>query len=263
MKPKFSFLIYFLAIFGLVSLACGLNIDMGNSTQVPPTLPAPIVASSPLPNPPTVAQLPVEQPTATTAPDTTATALMEGIQGDVKYYFEEGYLPSKEGTYTRLEDFTKSSAKINYDTLEDIHHSAKDFMLRAHYAWKSAIKFPDPGGCVIGFRAERGNYYAMLVDSDTAWVMRWDNGMRQFTRIGVNKGNAVVGLGNPAEADVVFIVNKDKAHVFIDQRLVGTYVLDSDTLTGSGDLSLGVVAGTTKDYGTQCKMTNIDLWVID
>ena len=161
-----------------------------------------------------------------------------------------------------MDDFTKSYAVINYDSLEKTPYSAKDFMFRAHYAWKSAIQFPDPEGCLIGFRVQREGYYGMYVDKDVAYVYRYDDAIRRYIFIGANKGNAVVGLGNPAEADVVFIVNQGKAHVFVDQRLVGTYVLDMDTLTNSGGISLGVVAGTTKDYGTQCKMTNVDLWVI-
>ena len=72
----------------------------------------------------------------------------------------------------------------------------------------------------------------------------------------------IVGLGNPGTADVALVVNQKKAYVILNDKLIGSYTLDTDWLTGPGDLEYTVLSGTNKDYGTRCKMTNIDLWVV-
>jgi hypothetical protein len=83
----------------------------------------------------------------------------------------------------------------------------------------------------------------------------------KWQRYGKSSGNDWLGLGNPAEADVALSVSKGKAYVIINDVIASSYTLDTDFLTGEGELNYAVVAGTFKDYGTRCEMTKVDLWI--
>ena len=99
----------------------------------------------------------------------------------------------------------------------------------------------------------------MFVDRE--WIYLGMFKGSQWNRYGKTSGDAWVGLGNPAEADVTLAVSKGKAYVIINDAFASSYTLSMDSLTGAGELDYAVVAGTFKDYGTRCEMTNVDLWI--
>jgi len=138
-------------------------------------------------------------------------------------------------------------------------YDVQDFMVKAHFKWKSAIVNPDPGGCGWAFRGTRDHTYFTFVDRE--WIFLGMFVSNQWTRYGKTSGNDWVGLGNPAEADVVLTVSKGKAYYIINDTFASSYTLDTDSLTGAGELDYAVVAGTFKDYGTRCEMTKVDLWI--
>jgi hypothetical protein len=146
---------------------------------------------------------------------------------------------------------TFSKKKTSYDV--------KDFMVKAHFKWQSAIANPDPGGCGWAFRGSRDSTYFTFVDRE--WIFFGLMKEGKWTRYGKTSGNDWVGLGNPAEADVTLTVSKGKAYMFLNDALASSYTLDTDFLTSAGELAYAVVAGTFKDYGTRCEMTNVDLWI--
>ena len=182
------------------------------------------------------------------------------IQQLVEDYYEKGYLPSTEGEYHHLEDFTMESSdrQVVFEK-RDTGYDVKDFMVKAHFKWHSAIANPDPGGCGWSFRGMKDNTYFMFVDRE--WIYLGMFKGSQWNRYGKTSGNAWVGLGNPAEADVTLTVSKGKAYVIINDAFASSYTLSMDNLTGAGELDYAVVAGTFKDYGTRCEMTNVDLWI--
>jgi hypothetical protein len=205
------------------------------STNVPPPLPA---SAS-------------ETPTSQVSPD---------IQKLVDDYSQKGYLSSTNGEYHRLEDFSMdfANASLTFEKRET-GYSPQDFIVKAHFKWQSAIANPDPGGCGWAFRKMKNDSYLFFVDREMVYLGMWK--LNQWTRYGRTTGSGWVGLGNPAEADVALIVNKGKAYVIVNDTFTSSHTLDTDYLTGSGELDYVVVAGTYKDYGTRCEMTNVDLWI--
>jgi hypothetical protein len=182
------------------------------------------------------------------------------IQKLVDDYYEKGYLPSAEGEYHHLEDFTmESSDRQVVFAKRDTGYAVKDFMVKAHFKWKSAIANPDPGGCGWAFRGTKDSTYFTFVDHD--WIYLGMFKGSQWNRYGKTSGNAWVGFGSLAEADVTLTVSKGKAYVIINDAFASSYTLSMDNLTGAGELDYAVVAGTFKDYGTRCEMTNVDLWI--
>ena len=216
-----------------------------NPAQSSPIPPASTNAPPPLPM--TVS----ETPTSQVPPD---------IQQLVDDYYQKGYLPSTEGEYHRLEDFTmESSDRQIVFAKRDTGYDVKDFMVKAHFKWQSAIANPDPGGCGWSFRGTRDSTYFTFVDRE--WIFMGMFKGNQWNRYGKTSGNDWVGLGNPAEADVTLTVSKGRVYVIINDAFASSYTLSMDSLTGAGELDYAVVAGTYKDYGTRCEMTNVDLWI--
>lgn len=212
--------------------------------------------SSPIPPAPTNESpaLPVsasETPTSQVPPD---------IQKLVDDYSQKGYLSSTNGEYHRLEDFSMEFANASLTFAKrETGYSPQDFMVKAHFKWQSAIANPDPAGCGWAFRRMKDDSYLFFTDREMIYLGMWK--LNQWTRYGRTTGSGWVGLGNPAEADVVLIVNHGKAYVIIDDAFTSSHTLDTDYLTGAGELDYVVVAGTYKNYGTRCEMTNVDLWI--
>ena len=278
-QTKISGMILFLLIAIAFILACSV------SSPTPNGAPAfdPTKAALELQNTAVALQLtqsalnvptqPVGLPASTDAPHTVPTSeapptlqitpasqVPPDIQQLVEDYYEKGYLPSTEGEYHHLEDFTKESAdrQVVFEK-RATGYDVKDFMVKAHFKWHSAIANPDPGGCGWAFRGTRDSTYFTFVDRE--WIYLGIFKGSQWTRYGKTSGNAWVGLGNPAEADVTLTVSKGKAYYIIDGAFASSYTLSMDSLTGVGELDYAVVAGTFKDYGTRCEMTNVDLWI--
>ena len=67
-------------------------------------------------------------------------------------------------------------------------------------------------------------------------LVSWDESAQDGVVFGTTSGSPYVGMGNPAEADVVLIVNDLRAYVLVENSFKGGYSLDTDFLTGKGDL---------------------------
>ena len=214
---------------------------------------------------------PVSAPAATEAPPPAASTteanatpqdqqVPPDFQKSVDDYYQKGFLSTDKGEYHHLDDFSMdNNDRQTTFVKKKTGYSPKDFLVMAHFKWQSAIANPDPGGCGWSFHAMKSDSYLMFVDRE--YVFLGQMRTSQWTRYGKTSGGGWVGLGNPADADVAFSVNKGKAYVVVDEALIASYTLDTDFLTGTGDLYYAVVSGTFKDYGTRCEMTNVNLWI--
>jgi hypothetical protein len=268
MKEQKYALIRFLVILGVISLACGISINMGETPAVapPPTQlqQQPVAPLPAIPPQPTIAVPPtpnVPQPTVGSEPSNSE--VPADFQQLVERYYNKGYLSSTKGEYHPLDDFSKDWAQINNYDLYETGYYPENFMVTAHFEWQSAIRYPDPSGCGFGFHRQGDDHYLFFVDRETVWLGTWDDSSSRFTRIGPTSGDNWVGLGNPGKGDMALIVNQKKAYVVVNNDFKGSYTLDTDWLIGSGELDYTVVSGTNKDYGTRCTMTKVHLWIFE
>ena len=273
MKPQFGKLnsMFVLSTAFVFVLACNLSTPApGNSPAFDPTKVAlelqntaialQLTQASAPTTQPTAQIAPTEPPVAASTPEPEVPQVPAEVKEWVDKYYEKGYLPSTEGEYHHLEDFSMDFANASLTfSKKETGYSAKDFAVRAHFKWQSAITYPDPGGCGWSFRRMRSDSYLMFVDREWTYMGLWKD--NTWTRYGRTTGGGWVGLGNPAEADVTLAVSKGKAFILIDDSLASSHTLDTDYLTGPGELDYVVVAGTYKDFGTRCEMTNVDLWI--
>ena len=269
MKKQEYSLFRFLLILGLVSLACGISFDVGGApTSAPPPTQMqqqPIAPSNTIPPQPTVAIPPTStpEPQPTVEPEQSTSQVPADFQKVVERYYKKGYLSSTKGEYHQLEDFSQDWAQINFYDLTDTGFSPEYFLVTAHFEWQSAIRNPDPSGCGFGFHKQGNDTYLFFVDKDTVLLGTWNGVTNSWTQIGTTSGSGWVGLSNPGTADVALIVNQKKAYVLVNDQFTGSYTLDTDWLTGPGDLAYSILSGTNKDYGTRCNMTKVNLWIVN
>ncbi len=186
-----------------------------------------------------------------------ATAQAQPMLGVIQQLHADGYLGRTEGDYHLLEDFDASWAQLNYYTFWDTGYAPADLVVRADAWWSSASDKADwwNSGCGFVFRAEsEDNHYLAYLGLD-GWV--YFSAFRQGNYVdlgGKSYGKVDIPTG---EAQLMLVVEGDKFTFFVNGERVYSKV---DKMFGSGALALTLISGTNKDYGTWCRMKNIELW---
>ena len=174
---------------------------------------------------------------------------------------ETGLLTKTRGKIRNLPDFEKEWAQINWYTYRHTGHSPVDFIVRADASWESASDKANwwDSGCGFVFREKDvdNHYLAYLDMNGFANLVRRRNG---FT-IHLGRSNLSYPLEKPAdEANIMLAAERNNLYFFVDGYLM---LYRQDMSLEEGELSLTLLSGTNKDYGTRCEMTNIELWELD
>lgn len=170
-----------------------------------------------------------------------------------------GYLSSAGGTYHTLPTFDESWAQINWYQWWRTGYKPRDFVIRADASWDSASDKANwfNSGCGFVFRETgvQNHYLAFLgLDGNVQFMrsvrdVQRNLGYSYSEKLDVPKGNAQIML--VVEDDTfTFFVNGEKVHTRQDFSLT------------DGELGLTLLSGTNKGYGTRCRMTNIELWIL-
>jgi hypothetical protein len=195
-----------------------------------------------------------------TAAAVSATALAGGLYEQVQALAEEGYLDSTTGKYYQVDDFSQSWAQLKWYQWWLTDYSPADFVIRAHTEWESASETADwwSSGCGFVFRVQEDeDHYGVFLGLD-GWVNLWRMSHGDFVRLGTSYyGSVDLPSG---EADVMLVAVGDVMTYFVNGRDVHSR---PDSVLSSGALGLTLVSGTNKDFGTRCKMTDIELWILD
>lgn len=201
----------------------------------------------------------VHSQTATANAITQATAQAQPMVDLVTRLHNEGYLTSTDGTFFSLPDFDESWAQLSWYWFFPTSFSPTDFVISAHSEWDIASDKPDPWatGCGFVFR-ENGipNHYLIFLALDgNVYFSRYYKdsydliGSSYYGNVGIPQGSADIALAMEGSI-VTFLVNGDV--------ILNKY----DNTLKSGNLDYTLISGTNKDYGTHCRMTNIELWVL-
>jgi len=171
----------------------------------------------------------------------------------------DGDLSTAQGEFFNLIDFDFSWAQLRWYQGFPTAFSPTDFVVSAHAEWDVASKTPDPWttGCGFMFRAkdESNHYLAFLALDGNVYFSRYYKGV--YALIGKDYYDKV-GMPDGA-ADIVLAVEDNWTTFLVN----GVKVLRrQDDALSSGSLNYTVISGTNKDYGTHCRMTNVELWVI-
>lgn len=204
---------------------------------------------------PTATLTPTKTVKPTSTPDIAATQKYENLHMQIEKLAGEGVIPSVDGNYFALDDYSKEFAKIAYYTW-DTYSVAKsaNFLLQARVnianettenAFKSA--------CGFVFEDDFSQH-AVFFSLDGNVNYRTD---------GMDRGSNYVDsslLQNP-DGVVLTLILYNKALLF--------YVNDRKALSGpivyGGPFNVGpaILSGTSEGFGTRCDFTETALWVIE
>ena len=221
---------------------------------------------------PTITLTPTKTPTPTVTPNLTATEQYEDFAALVQSIYDAGQISTTEGTYKKLDDFS-DQLKMGYGyrwTPTGVR--AKNFILRADFDWSVANQM-NYSGCGYVFRQESDQYYYLItLDAINGIFLSYTrdglsaaggSGVVNYT-IAASKKTRLPDVGsNPYHASFILVVNDNVAYSYVNGNLFTEHRLKNDWLTDSGPLSSLVLTGSATDYGTRCKITNAEAWIID
>lgn len=189
--------------------------------------------------------------------ETQATAQAQGMAGTVQSLVDEGVLNDPSGTYYWMEDFNETWAQLGWYQWWSTGLAPTDFVIRAHTEWESASRVANwfESGCGFVFReADEKNHYMIFLALDgNVYLKGYVDGVyREFGKEYYGKVEFVKG-----SADVMLVVEGDTITYYVN----GEKVLQRENKElKNGNLALTLMSGTNKDYGTRCRMSDIEIW---
>lgn len=194
-------------------------------------------------------------PTLTATPNFTETQQYVDFYTLVQGYYDAGYIPSLNGKYYHLEDYSISYDEDGYylwDIVKVDKYEIQDFIVKSHITMKTAFEKSPNTACgfafrtigdyaQVGFVGQNGN--SSFISFDTLWKQGYF-------------GN----VSNPEELELVLIVFEKKIWSFINGKAVLSYEHSLDP--HAGGFGYAIMSGSDQGFGSQCDFKNTDLWVI-
>lgn len=193
----------------------------------------------------------------TASAQASATAQMESFNAVIDQLMTEGVITTKEGDYHHLEDFYQSWAQLGWYRWWPTDYSAENFVLSANTYWQSASNTADwyTSGCGIVYSLDdKDDHHLAFLSLDGYGVLgRMTKGdwkylaAQKYGKISVPDG----------DAKIMLVVFDKRAYFYVNDKLVSKAY---DSSLDEGNIALTLLSGTNKDFGTRCKMTNLELF---
>lgn len=255
MKYRKFFPIIVVILLFILMTACSL------ASAITPTQTA---TDTPVPVTPTKTVKPTSTSRPTATPNVIETQNYDDIFSDIQKYKDEGIIPSTDGQYSVLDDYTNTVAKRGWLQYWYPGFQVKHFVYKAHISWGTADETSDTSGCGIVFaiqpNGDRDDYYGVVLDKSRIYFSTTYGGY--YYDMGKTRGTGKLNFGNPAEADFSLIVYDYKALVYVDDEFIGEYSLSKDREL-AGKFGFGIISGTNHGYGTRCEITNSRIWELN
>jgi hypothetical protein len=189
-----------------------------------------------------------------------ATEQAQGLYAVVLDLQQKGVVSRAGGTYHPVDDFNQSWAQLLWYQYWPTDYSPSNFVISAHTEWESASRVADwyASGCGFVFREkdEENHYLIYLALDGNVYLKAYVEG--QFYELGKEFYGQVDFMQD--QADVLLAVDGARITYFINGEQA--FQRENQQLD-SGGLFLTLVSGTNKDFGTRCRMTDVELWAID
>jgi hypothetical protein len=213
---------------------------------------------------------PTITPSPTVTPNLTATAQYENFISLIQKFHEAGQITTTEGDYQNLDDYSDELAMEYGYQWTPTGLDSKDFIIRADFDWEVANQ-KNYSGCGYVFREESdSHYYITALDALNGVFFSYTQlgsvpfgpaAVLNFT-VPAAKRSKLPDLGdNPYRATFTLIVNEYKAYTYINDEFFSEHNLKQDKLTNPGPLSFMVLTGSATEFGTRCKISNVEIWM--
>lgn len=184
----------------------------------------------------------------------------QSLADEIQQLYADKIITTTAGKYYRLDDFDQSWAQINWYQWWRTGLKLKNFVLRTDAAWESASNTANwfSSGCGFVF-AENGvdNHYLSFLALD-GHVYNY----RVLRGVDTELTGGYYGpLKTPDGAAQLMLVVDDH---FITFFVNGVRVVRlQDMSLSEGHLGWTLNSGTNLEYGTRCRMTNTEVWVLE
>lgn len=250
MSIQLSKCLFFALLLSLIVCACGAN---AAAPTVIPTA-ADTATSTPAPTKtftPTASLTPTQTPEPTSTPDVAATQKYESLQGWVERLAGEGVIPSLEGEYHSLDDFSDSLAKIGY-----FNWSTYDAYNPTNFIIQAKVKI-DNQTTENAFKSACGFVFQDAFSNHALFFAL--DGNANYRTNGGDRGSKYIdsALYQNPDGVTLTVVLYNKALLF--------YVNDGKAITQTvygGPFTVGpaILSGTSDGFGTRCGFTEMVLW---
>ena len=247
-----------LTLLYLTIILLGLNLQACSSVQqMIQGTPTPTSTNTPTLTPtftltPTTTMTLTKTPTPTITPNLTATQQYDDFYPLVQKYYDAGYIPSLNGQYYHLEDYSDSYVEKGFYRWEIVRPNVRNFIMKSHITMTTAFGTSPDTGCGFAFR---------VVGSFAEAVFVGQNGNSFYIAGETAFETGYFGrVSNPVELDFVLIVYENKIRSFVNNKAILNYegFLDPDR----GDLGFTVLSGSNQGNGSQCDFIDNELWII-
>jgi hypothetical protein len=186
-----------------------------------------------------------------------ATEQVRPIHELVQRLYEEGVISTTEGNYHRLDDFDQSWAQINWYQWWRTGLKLENFIVRVDAEWESASKTANwfSSGCGFVFSENGTDYHfaSFLALDGNVYNSRVRHGISSML-----PGGYYGRLETPSgSAELTLVIDQTVVNFYVNGKRAARY---TDSTLSKGDFALTLNSGTNLDYGTRCKMNNIDVW---
>ena len=253
--------LFFCLTLALVLSACGARAPAATST-LPKTVTSTVVPTFTA----TATVISTKTPPPTATPNLEATQQYEDFFAVVQRIHEAGQIPSTNGKYLQLDDYQEELAiKLQYTWVET-GINAKNFIVRGDFEWSNAVNTTNISGCGFVFRVQPNtDRYLILLDAFSGVKLASSTDRGTYSMGSPQNGDEKISdFGSePYHATFTLVVNDLKSYVYVNDVYQGEYKLLDYRITESGLLSGAVLSATSEGYGTRCKITNTQAWIID
>jgi hypothetical protein len=269
MKTKLSQSVLMICIaLALVLSACGTSAPAATPTVAASATPTSTLTPT---FTPTVTLTPTKTPTPTATPNLTATQQYNDFMVMVQKVYDAGQISSLDGTYKKLDGFRDQLARSYGYRWLPTGEAPKNFILRADFDWEVANQ-KNNSGCGYVFRqTSEDHYYMMAMDALNGVLFFYTKTALDFygqqttthTPIRATKKERLPDLGNnPYQAKVTLVINESSAYMYINDEFYSEHRFPKDREPAAGTLSYMVLTGSATDFGTRCKISNVEEWII-
>jgi hypothetical protein len=209
---------------------------------------------------PTITETPLP-PTVTFTPTVDVTALTSDMMVEIQTLYDSGIITTIDGTYHQIPNYSKSWNQLDvYEQTATDFTEISDFVLRADASWQvdgSGGEWRE-SGCGIIFRQDENlNHYLVYYSLDGR-ARLWrdlEGGTNLLGRTTIYDIDRENGYGK-----IMIVVEGDYINLFFNEKEV---FRKRDTWLQTGALSLTTISGNMNGFGTQCNLSNIELWEIN
>jgi hypothetical protein len=239
----------------LILSACGASMPAAIPTAANTNTPVPPTVTPTITLTPTQTFTPTATLTPTATPNIAATQKYEGFQALVEKLASDKVIPSAEGKYYALDDYSKEFAKIRYYTW-DLYDGAKPSNLVIQAKVKISNETTEnafKSGCGFVMQNDINNHavFFSLDGNANYWADGYDRGSKYLDNTVYEK--------NPDGVTLTLVLSNKALHFYVN----GREALKDITIYGEPfNVGPAVLSGTSQGFGTRCEFTEMALWEV-